>query len=55
MDIILLAKILSALEWQNFNTHNDSISDHIRTSYLDILKETQLEFDRLTQESNYEY
>lgn len=50
MDNILLAKILAALEWQNFNTHNDYICDYISYRHLEILKDTQNEFNYLSLE-----
>lgn len=47
MDIILLAKILAALEWQNLNNHNDYICDYIKYRYEEILKDSQEIFNHL--------
>ena len=47
MDIILLAKILAALEWQNLNTHSSSIYNYIYDRYPEILKEAQNQFNNL--------
>lgn len=47
MDIILLAKILAVLEWQNLNTHKEHLFDYINSRYPDILRDTQSEFSHL--------
>lgn len=47
MDILLLAKILAALEWQNLNTHKSSIYNYIDDRYPEILQETSNQFNHI--------